>query len=445
MWLPPFVEVLRREENRPKLWAGIWTGYLIVIGFALLAGAAVLFEISPYAGPFALIVAVKLTINTICLVAMARRWKFALELMTLNITADVFCMTAGIYYTGGPGSQLIAVYVIEVAVMALLSNLGTTLMTSAGILACYGTMCVLVWNGTLAPTESLAAGPMRGGHIVLYMVFAAFAIGVPTVFTSMIMAKLHDRELKLEARTAELIEAGKQKSVFLASVTHELRNPIHGVQGMAELIASGVYGPVGEKQREAAATIKRSAQSLLHLIDDLLALVRADVGRLEVVAKPVELHELVEQVMGSVQWMLATKKLTLVADVPTATVETDRRLLGHILVNLVANAAKFTPEKGEVRVRAKVIGDRFTVSVEDTCIGIPDDKFQEIFEAFKQLDAGDERRYGGVGLGLALVKRLCDLLGGTIKVHSVVNKGSTFTVELPAVAPAVARELDVAS
>jgi signal transduction histidine kinase len=249
------------------------------------------------------------------------------------------------------------------------------------------------------------------------------------------MAKLRDRELKLEARTAELIEAGKQKSVFLASVTHELRTPIHGVQGMAELIATGVYGPVGEKQRAAAATIKRNAQSLLHLIDDLLALVRADVGRLEPRWSPVDLRELVEQVTGSVQWMLATKKLTLHADVADVTVESDRRLLGHILVNLVANAAKFTPERGEVRIRARRDGDRFTLAVEDTGIGIPDDKYQVIFEAFRQLDDGDERNYGGVGLGLALVKRLCDLLGGTVELSSVINQGSTFTVELPAVAP----------
>lgn len=280
MWLPPFVEELRREENRPKLWAGIWTGYLIVVGFGLLAAAAVVFEISPYGREFGLIVATKVAINTLCLVALARRWRLALELMTLNITADVLCMTAGVYYTGGPGSMLIAVYVIEVAVMALLSNLGTTLLTAGGIVALYGTMCVLVWQGVLPPTQHLAAGPMEGWHVILYLVFASFAIGVPTIFTSRIMRRLRDREQALEARTAELIEAGKQKSVFLASVTHELRTPIHGVQGMAELIASGVYGPVGDKQREAAGTIKRNAQALLHLIDDLLSLVKADVGRL---------------------------------------------------------------------------------------------------------------------------------------------------------------------
>jgi signal transduction histidine kinase len=444
MWLPPFVEELRREENRPKLLAGIWTGYLIVIGFAVLATTAVVFDISPYAREFALIVATKLVINTICLVALRRRWTFALELMTLNITADVFCMTAGIYYTGGPGSQLLAVYVIEVAVMALLSNLGTTLLTSAGILVLYATMCILVWQGVLPETHRLGSGPMRAWHVVLYLVFAAFAIGVPTVFTSRIMTKLRDREHELEQRTAELIEAGKQKSVFLASVTHELRTPIHGIQGLAELIATGVYGPVGEKQRDAAATIKRNAQSLLGLVDDLLALVRADVGRLDVKWSSVDLRELVEQVTASVQWMLATKNLTLVLDVPRVTVETDRRLVTHILVNLLANAAKFTPERGEVRIRARVGDGRFTLDVQDTGIGIPDDKFQVIFDAFRQLDAGDERTYGGVGLGLALVKRLCDLLGGGVTVESVVNVGSTFTVDLPATAPR-ARSLDVAS
>jgi signal transduction histidine kinase len=432
VWLPPFVEELRREENRPKLWAGVWSGYLIVFGFALLATAAVFFDVTPYATAFTIIVGSKLAINTLCLVALARRWSLALELMTLNITADVFCMTAAIYYTGGPGSQLITVYVIEVAVMALLSNLGTAVLTSVGIVIAYGTMCVLVWQGVLPATRTLGQGSqLTGLHVVHYVVFAAFAIGVPTVFTSRILTKLHDRELKLQARTAELIEAGKQKSVFLASVTHELRTPIHGVQGLAELIAAGVYGPVSDKQRDAAASIKRSSQSLLHLIDDLLALVRADVGRLEVRTGRVELRELVEQVTGSVQWMLATKQLTLIAEVSDEVVESDRRLLGHILVNLVANAAKFTPERGEVQVRAEVRGEHFVLEVEDTGIGIPEDKLQVIFEAFRQVDGGDERTYGGVGLGLALVHRLCDLLAGKVEVASTVGKGSRFTVTLP--------------
>jgi len=193
---------------------------------------------------------------------------------------------------------------------------------------------------------------------------------------------------------------------------------------------------VSDRQRDAATTIKRSAQSLLHLVDDLLALVRADVGRLEVKAGVVDLADLVEQVTASVQWMIGTKRLTLRTELDDARVVSDRRLLGHILVNLVANAAKFTPEGGQVTVRARVRGERFQLSVADTGIGIADDKRAAIFEAFRQLDGGDERAYGGVGLGLALVQRLTELLGGHVVVDSQVGKGSTFTVDLPAAAPA---------
>jgi signal transduction histidine kinase len=355
--------------------------------------------------------------------------------MGLNMVADAVLMTAAIYYTGGPVSPLVAVYVIEVTVVALLSNVGITLMVAGGVLGCYGTMCGLVAAGSLPPTLPPGLGDVGGLDVLVFMAFAAFAIGVPTFLTLKIVAQLRHKETVLEARTAELIEAGKQRSVFLASVTHELRTPIHGVQGLADLISGGVYGPTTDKQRDAAASIKRSAQSLLHLIDDLLALVRADVGRLEVKVAPVDLCELVEQVVASVQWMLGTKKLTLTSEVgphDEDDVVTDRRLLGQILVNLVANAAKFTPQGGKVTVRAFVERDRLVLEVADTGIGIPDDKREAIFEAFKQLDASDERTYGGVGLGLALVRRLCDLLGGVVSVESVVQKGSTFRVSLPA-------------
>ncbi|MCA9679605.1 MAG: HAMP domain-containing histidine kinase, partial [Myxococcales bacterium] len=433
MRYPSFIEEMDRDENRPKLWAGVWSGYAIAIGFGLLALGAVLFDMSPYGRAFALMVAIKVVTNTATLVAL-RRDRWAIDLMTLNITADVLLMTAVLYYTGGPGSPLLAIYVIEVTVMALLSNLGVTLLVAAGILASYGTMATLVVTGELPTTAAPALQPAAGLQVVVYVGLAAFAIGVPTLFTTLILRRMRAQEAALQARTAELIEAGKQRSVFLASVTHELRTPIHGVQGLSDLIASGVYGPATERQQQACAAIKRSAQGLLGLIDDLLALVRADVGRLDVRVGDVELDELIEQVVASVQWMLGTKKLTLGTEVaPVAGgVVSDRRLLGHILVNLVANAAKFTPEGGRVTVRARGEGDRLILEVADTGIGIPDDRREAIFEAFRQLDGSDERHYGGVGLGLTLVRRLVDLLGGTIELVSAVGKGSTFTVRLPA-------------
>lgn len=432
MRYPAFVEELRGEPFRGRLLTGVATGYLITLVFALLAAGAVFLDLSPYGPEFLVLLAVKLATNTAAWLALARRWRGGFEVMSLNTLADVVCMTAAMYFTGGPASPLFAVYVIEVAVVALLSNLGATLLVAGAILASFGTMCTLLATGALPPTDAPIPADLGARHVIIIVGYAGFAIGVPTLFTAMMLRRLRDREAALAARTDELIEAGKQKSIFLASVTHELRTPIHGITGLADLVATGVYGPTTDKQRDAAASIKRSAQSLLHLIDDLLALVKAEVGRLEVTRAPFPVRDLVEQVTASVQWMLGTKQLALRHEVDDATATTDRRLVGHILVNLVANAAKFTPEGGDVVVRARVRDGRLVVEVADTGAGIPDDRRAEIFEAFRQLDGSDERAFGGVGLGLALVKRCTELLGGTVAVDSAVGRGSTFTVEVPA-------------
>jgi signal transduction histidine kinase len=116
-------------------------------------------------------------------------------------------------------------------------------------------------------------------------------------------------------------------------------------------------------------------------------------------------------------------------------IDSDRRLLGHVMVNLVANAVKFTPENGRVTIRARVDVRGAAIAVEDTGIGIPDDQRDAIFEAFRQLDGSDEKGYGGVGLGLALVRRLVTLLHGDVTVESQVGQGSTFTVIVPVVWP----------
>lgn len=434
MRYPAFVAEMGLPANRPKIWAGVVSGYWIAVVFALFAVGAATLGMSPYGVEFGAMVGIKLVLNTVVLIALRRRWPVVLELMALNMTGDALLMTAAVYYTGGPASPLGVIYVIEVTVTALLSNVGVTLLVAGGILACFATMCGLLVAGVLPPTLPPGAGHFGAVEAAVFVAFAAFALGVPTLYTLRILAQLREKEGTLETRTADLIEAGRQRSVFLASVTHELRTPIHGVQGLADLIASGVYGPVTPKQKDACNSIKRSAQGLLQLIDDLLALVRADVGRLEVQRGAVDVAELVDQVVASVQWMLGTKRLRVSTEVSTdgGEVVSDRRLLGHILVNLVANAAKFTPEGGRVTVRAEVAAGRLRLSVSDTGIGIPDDKREAVFEAFRQLDPSDERTYGGVGLGLALVRRLAELLGGTITLDSTVGHGSTFRVNLPA-------------
>ena len=134
MWLPPFVEELRHPAYRARLLAGVWSGYLIAVAFALLAGSAVFFDLVPYGRAFLILLAIKAATNTAALIALSRRWRYGLEVMSVNTLADVGCMTAAIYFTGGVQSPLFAIYVIEVGVVALLSNLGTTLFTAGAIM-----------------------------------------------------------------------------------------------------------------------------------------------------------------------------------------------------------------------------------------------------------------------------------------------------------------------
>ena len=218
-------------------------------------------------------------------------------------------------------------------------------------------------------------------------------------------------------------------------MTHELRTPIHGVQGLADVIAAGVYGPVTDKQKEACASIKRSAQSLLGLVDDVLNLARAEANRIEARPSAVDINELVERITASVSWMVGTKRIRLdsvvAPDLPF--VQSDPRWLAHVVVNLVSNAVKFTPEGGLVTVRAREAADRegVVLEIEDCGIGIAREDRERIFEPFLQGDRGDEKGFGGVGLGLALVARLTDLLACHVELDSKVGVGTTFRVTVP--------------
>jgi signal transduction histidine kinase len=232
------------------------------------------------------------------------------------------------------------------------------------------------------------------------------------------------------------MQANTQRSQFVASMTHELRTPIHGVQGLADVIAAGVYGPVTDKQKEACASIKRSAQSLIGLVDDVLNLARAEAHRIESRPGNIAIADLIERVTASVTWMIGTKKITLESEVDPDLpfVHSDDRWLAHVLVNLVSNAVKFTPEGGRVIVRAyeRPKQDAVVLEVQDTGIGIAKSDRDRIFEPFRQGDSdSDSKGYGGVGLGLALVARLTDLLGASVELDSDVGKGSTFRVIVP--------------
>jgi signal transduction histidine kinase len=434
---PEFIAEMAAPAYRARLQLGIWSGYGVALGFGVLAAAASALDLTPWRTAYVVLVGAKLVTCTLAWLGLARN-RAVLATQALNSTADVVLITAAIYFTGGPYSPLVATYVIIIAVLAMLANLGVTIVAASGIVLAFAVMVLGMAAGILDPT------PVPGhpgtlpsyGYAITSIAYCAFVVGVPAWFASATLRTLRKKEQALELRTAQLVQANTQRSQFVASMTHELRTPIHGVQGLADVIAAGVYGPVTDKQKEACASIKRSAQQLLGLVDDVLNLARAEAGRIEARPSAVDIAALVERVTASVSWMVGTKnvKVDSVVEPELPVVRSDDRWLAHVLVNLVSNAVKFTPEGGTVTVRAveRPERDAVVLAVEDTGIGIAPEQRARIFEPFRQGDdRSDEKGYGGVGLGLALVAKLTDLLGASVELDSEVGKGSTFRVIVP--------------
>jgi signal transduction histidine kinase len=422
--------------HRQKLVSGIWTGYAIAIGFGVLAFVAWAFQLAEWRRAYILLVAGNVATNSIAWLALHRR-RAVLMMQAANLMADVVFLTGFIYFTGGASSPLVAAYVMVIAALSLLSNLGVTILIALFILLSFSTMLLLMMTGVLPPQPVPGASGEAPsiGFAITAVGFCALVVGVPAFFSGTMLRVLRAREAALEKRTAQLIQAATQRSQFVASMTHELRTPIHGVQGLSDVISAGIYGPVTDRQKDACASIKRSAQSLVSLIDDLLALTRTEAGKIDARPSAVNIPALVERVTTSVSWMVGTKDLSLDAEIAPRlpTVSSDERWLAHVLVNLVSNAVKFTPENGRVTVRAMRRDAAIVLEVVDTGIGIAPEERDAIFEPFRQVDHGDAKGYGGAGLGLALVARLTDLLGARVELDSIVGKGSTFRVIVPLV------------
>jgi signal transduction histidine kinase len=428
---------LAKLRNPRTLLFGVISGYALTACFALLLWIAVATDAVPWHWMFGALLGAKLVTNTLAWLAL-RFDKGALELGGLNVVMDVVVMTGAIWATGDIASPLVAIYTIEVTVLALLTNLTCTVLIGAFALVLYVVMGALVLSGTMPqfPTPVEWSGRSTT-YVGLACGFTAFVIAAPTLYTAGILRRLRDRERALEAKTVELVDAGKQKAQFMANITHELRTPLQGIMGLSDLVAKGIYGDTVERQRQAMADIKQSAKRLHALIDDLLQLAMHDAGKLEVKLEQVDVREVVRSAAATAQWLLAGKTLDISIDLAadTPSVRTDRTKVNQILINLLSNAIKFTPEGGAITVHVAAATDGVVLEVADTGVGIPSDAVGRVFDEFYQVDGSSVREYGGVGLGLSLVKRLAELLGGTVAVTSEVDRGSRFTVRLPLTPP----------
>jgi signal transduction histidine kinase len=236
------------------------------------------------------------------------------------------------------------------------------------------------------------------------------------------------------ARLYEAVDsANEQKSQFVSIVTHELRIPLTSIKGYADLIRQGIVGEVTDQQAEFLDVIANNVERMSDLISDLSDISRIERGRIKLEMEQVQLQGNIKETLDSLKHKLEEKSQSLTTDIPTETlhVYADSSRVVQVLTNLISNAWKYTPEGGEITVKAYEKEERVCVEVIDTGFGISEEDQSKLFTQFFRSDSPSVREQNGWGLGLNVTRRLVELMGGEIGFHSKLDEGSTFWFILP--------------
>lgn len=237
---------------------------------------------------------------------------------------------------------------------------------------------------------------------------------------------------ELESKTRELEVASRHKSEFLASMSHELRTPLNAVIGFSEVLLDRLFGDINERQEEYLHDIRNSGRHLLQLLNEILDLSKVEAGQMSFEPTTFDVRSALEYTLTVVRDRAAQHGLTVTAQIAgdIECIDTDEMKFKQVILNLVSNAVKFTPDGGSVDVSAHRDGSELTITVTDTGIGVAPEDQERIFESFQQGHRGTAKEEG-TGLGLTLSRRFVEMMGGRMWLHSIPGEGSTFGFTVP--------------
>ncbi|MFI5393965.1 MAG: sensor histidine kinase [Candidatus Binatia bacterium] len=426
------------DSSQFRHFGGGQKGVFLLLRYLFIAAAAylIIFErqTAPLSAAHGVMIAAALGSN-VALSFVASDVVFSWYVEAPVLIADTLWVSWALHSTGTTGQEFFLLYFFVLCLAALGESLAMVLLgsTVVSVANLYFSAGPRLWTSpNLLRVVFFYAVALFYGHVISQIKQERQRATKGLAWARELEAKVAERTQQLRQLYDQAQAANRLKSEFLATMSHELRTPLVAILGYTDLILEEEFGALSHEQAGALQRVHKRSQELLELINSTLEVGRLEAGALSIALTTVDAKAFLEMVQVETESLGEKPNVGLEWDVPPSlpVLHTDPAKLKIVLKNLIGNAVKFT-EEGRVAVRAQPYAHGVEISVSDTGIGIAPDVFPVIFEPFRQGDGSSVRRYGGVGLGLYIVRRLVDLLQGTVTVESRLGQGSTFRIWLP--------------